>query len=88
MPVWHVSASLWGPRGAQLRSPGVIERASIRLLAQVGGDREWWIWNPKARIGHLRVDLTEDENALLPPMCIPVAFDAGESGPERRRSRR
>jgi hypothetical protein len=88
MPVWHVSASLWTPRGEQLRSPGVAERAAIGLLADVGGEREWWLWNPRARIGHLRVALTETENAALPPFCGQVAYDAGESGPERPRVRR
>jgi hypothetical protein len=87
MPVWHVSASLWTPRGEQLRSPGVIERAAGVLLAEVGGGREWWLWNPRARIGHLRVALTAAENDLLPPFCGQVAYDAGDSGPERRRTR-
>lgn len=88
MPVWHVSASLWSPRDEQLRSAGVIERASVPLLAEVGGDREWWLWNPQARIGHLRVALTAAENEQLLPACVPVAYDAGPSGPERNRTRR
>lgn len=86
MPVWHVSASLWGPRGGLLRSPGVIERASVRLLAEVGGEREWWLWNSRARIGHLRVALTPAEHDLLPPSCGTTTYDAGPSGPERRRT--
>lgn len=87
MPVWHVSASLWTHRSEQLRSPGVIERAAVALLAGVGGEREWWLWNPRTRIGHLRVALTTAENELLPPFCGAVS-DAGESGPERPRTTR
>lgn len=78
--------SLWAPAGTRLRSPGVLERAAIRLLHGVGGEREWWIWNPDALVGHLRVGLTAAEAASLPE-AGPVAFDAGPSGPERRRSR-
>jgi len=85
MPVWHVSASLWSPAGAKLRSPGVVERAAVRLLVGVGGDREWWIWNPAALVGHLRVALTPAEVAVLP--CGAAQDDAGPSGPERPRTR-
>jgi hypothetical protein len=86
MPVWHVSASLWSPREEKLRAPGVLERAAVGLLAGVGGDREWWIWNPRQLVGHLRVALTEQEFAVCPP-GVAVA-DAGPSGPQRRRRRR
>jgi hypothetical protein len=60
-----------------MRSPGMVERAAIALLAEVGGDREWWLWNPRARIGHLRVALTEAENDELPAFCGQVAYGAG-----------
>jgi hypothetical protein len=86
MPVWHCSLSLWTPdRAGKLRAPGRLERAAVRMLAEVGGGREWWIWNPAVRVGHLRVALTGEENALVPPGC--VVADAGDSGPERRRRR-
>jgi hypothetical protein len=87
MPVWHVSLSLWDPRtGARLRSPGLLERVAVAELAGVGGDREWWLWNPRARVGHLRVPVTTGEYALIPPGM--AEHDAGDTGPERRRTRR
>jgi hypothetical protein len=55
------------------------------MLAEVGGGREWWIWNPAVRVAHLRVALTAAEAGQVPPGC--VVADAGESGPERRRRR-
>jgi hypothetical protein len=57
----------------------------VRLLRGVGGDREWWLWNPGSRVAHLRVAVTDAEFELVPPGC--AAADAGPSGPERRRSR-
>ncbi len=47
--------------------------------------REWWIWNDEALVGHLRVGVTRDEDDVLPPGI--AVHDAGESGPERKRSR-
>lgn len=86
LPVWHVSASLWDPSGrSKLRAPGRLERAATGLLVAVGGDREWWIWRPTVQVGHLRVAVTGEEHARIPAGC--AAFDAGESGPERRRRR-
>jgi hypothetical protein len=84
MPVWHVSISLQSPRGELLASPGRLERAAIALLRGVGGGREWWLWNPKARVGHLRVAVTQAEHQQIPPAA--VVADAGPSGPERRRN--
>lgn len=85
MPVWHVSASLWTPARVKLRSPGVVERAAVRLLTGVGGAREWWIWNPAVLVGHLRVALTPAEYASMP--CGLAESDAGPAGPERPRTR-
>lgn len=86
MPVWHVSVSAWSRRTEQRQAvPQVCEREAVRLLHRVGGSREWWWWNPEALIGHLRVGLTEAEFAELPPM--QAVDDAGETGPERPRSR-
>lgn len=82
MPVWHVSVSLQSA-GAFLRSPGRLERIAVAALRSVGGDREWWIWNPQARVGHLRVAVTAEEFALIPAGC--AINDAGATGPERRR---
>ncbi|MGI5286615.1 hypothetical protein ACQEVF_25205 [Nonomuraea polychroma] len=56
----------------------------MRLLAGVGGEREWWIYSP-GRVGHLRVPVTAPEYELIPPGC--AVADAGESGPERPRTR-
>lgn len=71
--------------GRLLSLPAPLEAAAVRLLAGVGGDHEWWLWNPAARVGHLRVPVTSDEYALIPPGC--VVSDAGETGPRRPRTR-
>jgi hypothetical protein len=77
---------LWTPAGTgKLRAPGRLERAAVQLLADVGGDREWWIWRPAVQVGHLRVTLTPAECEQIPPG--QVIADAGDSGPERRRTR-
>lgn len=65
--------------------PKAAEREAVRLLAEVGGDVEWWIWSPQACVGHLRVALTVAEFEQVPPGC--VVADAGESGPQRPRTR-
>lgn len=57
----------------------------MKLLRAVGGDREWWFWHPDALVGHLRVGVTDAEHAMMPPGCAVI--DAGESGPERKRTR-
>jgi hypothetical protein len=84
LPVWHVSISIWTPDLRRVGAAGLAERHAIRLLAGVGNDREWWIWRPAARVGHLRVGLTVAEVASL--TCQPAEHDAGPSGPERRRT--
>lgn len=83
MPVWHASVSLQD-RSGFLRCPGRLERIAVQLLRGVGGEREWWLWNPRARVGHLRVAVTPEEYALIPPGCALSV--AGDSGPERRRT--
>lgn len=65
--------------------PVICEREAVKLLRGVGGDREWWWWNPDALIGHLRVAVTVAEHAVMPPGL--AVDDAGESGPERPRTR-
>lgn len=82
--MWHASVSLQSA-STFLRSPARLERAAVRLLRGVGGDREWWYWNPRAAVGHLRIAVTAAEYSLIPPGC--ALSDAGESGPERRRTR-
>ena len=69
-----------------LTLPRPLEVAAVRLLAGVGGDREWWIFRDGPAVGHLRVPLTPEEAAQLPPGC--AVADAGDTGPERPRSRR
>ncbi|MFE9099771.1 hypothetical protein [Actinomadura geliboluensis] len=85
MPVWHCSVSVWDPRReTRTAQPRLAEREAVRLLTGVGApDREWWIWVP-ALVGHLRVPVTKDEYAQMPPGC--VVADAGESGPRRPRT--
>lgn len=57
----------------------------MKLLTGVGGDAEYWFWNPAVLVGHLRVPVTAAEYARVPPGC--VVADAGESGPRRPRTR-
>ncbi len=85
-PVWHASVSVWTADGKRKRDePKAAEREAIRLLAEVGGEVEWWLWNPAAKVGHLRVAVTAEEFEQVPPGC--VIADAGESGPQRQRVR-
>lgn len=89
--MWHVSVSAWsGAQGERpSRAPQLVEREAVKLLSGVGGDVEWWIHNDAAAgglaVGHLRVPLTAAEVAVMPPGC--ALHDAGESGPERPRTR-
>lgn len=79
--------SLWSKDQARkLSAPGPAEQVGIRLLEGVGGNAEWWVWNPEERVGHLRVPLSAEEVLAIPPGC-PVG-DAGITGPERPRTRR
>lgn len=70
---------------AIITAPEVAEAEAVACLRGVGGDREWWYLNPDTGIGHLRVAVTPDEAAALPPGM--AEHDAGESGPERARTR-
>jgi hypothetical protein len=78
MPVWHVSVSVWKP------TPGLRDPRHGNLRG-VGGDREWWIWNDHARVGHLRLPVTAQEYSEIP--CGIAVHDAGPTGIERSRSR-
>jgi hypothetical protein len=67
-------------------SPVQAEAEAVKLLRGVGDPgREWWIWNPVALIGHLRVPVTAVEYEQVPAGCATA--DAGPSGPVRPRSR-
>jgi hypothetical protein len=85
MPVWHVSVSVWSRRYELVNAPNVAEREAVKALRGVGGDREWWLWNDTTNIGHLRVAVTPQEFEQIP--CGTAHHDAGESGPERPRTR-
>ena len=82
--MWHVSVSAWSRREVKSAQPAICEREAVRVLRGVGGDREWWWWNPDGLVGHLRVSVTEAEYARMPPG--QAVDDAGESGPERKRT--
>ena len=83
--MWHASVSIQRPGVGPVHQPRRVEAAAIEALAGVGDpDGEWWLWNVKARVGHLRVPVTADEAALIPPGV--VTMDAGETGPLRARS--
>lgn len=88
MPVWHASVSVWTADGRRQRDDErAAEREAVRILEGVGGDHEWWVWDLPivGKLGHLRVPLTRDEFALVPPGC--AISDAGETGPLRPRTR-
>jgi hypothetical protein len=86
MPVWHVSISVWSKdRTTKRDAPDQAEAEAVKLLRGVGDpDREWWIWNPDALVGHLRVPVTPAEYKQVPPGC--AVADAGETGPLRART--
>lgn len=83
--MWHVSVSAWSRREARSAQPVICEREAVKLLRGVGGEREWWWWNPDALVGHLRVAVTDEEHAAMPGGI--AVDDAGETGPERARTR-
>ena len=82
MPVWHASLSRLGPS-----TPGGAYRHAHRLLAGVGGDTEWWLYNRRSETGlivaHLRIAVTVEEFATMPNPC--TLADAGNAGTQRRR---
>jgi hypothetical protein len=78
--------SAWEPRTERrVIQPKLTEREAVRLLTGVGGESEWWLFSV-ARVGQLRVPVTGEESAQIPPGC--VVGDAGETGPQRPRTRR
>lgn len=87
-PVWHASISLQHRKLGYLDAPAEAERYAVAALAGVGGDREWWFWNVAAyrggAVGHLRVGVTPEEAAAIPPGL--AVHDAGETGLERART--
>jgi hypothetical protein len=83
--VWHVSVSAWSRREVKSSQPVICEREAVKLLRGVGGDREWWWFNPETLIGHLRVSVTGAEHEAMPEGA--AVDDAGETGPERPRTR-
>lgn len=91
--MWHASVSIQRPgRHRDRTDPEHIhERYAVEALRGVGGDHEWWIMRGPdvsasgITVGHLRVPVTDGEY-LLVPLGI-VTTDAGDSGPQRPRTR-
>jgi len=82
--VWHASISIASRGGGRLHQPKRAEANAIAALAGVGDPhREWWLYNPRARVGHLRIPVTLEELELIPPGI--VTMDAGATGPQRKR---
>lgn len=82
--MWHLSISVWSRRNEQVSVPDLAEKEAIRCLRGVGNDREWWVWNEAAGVGHLRVGVTDEEYQAMPDGV--AEHDAGETGPQRPRS--
>jgi hypothetical protein len=74
--------------------PELAEREAVKLLTGVGNDREWWIHRQGlfVPVSDLRVGLTDAEVDTMTAACDgllpPVVADAGDTGPERARTRR
>jgi hypothetical protein len=85
MPVWHTSVSVQTREHGLLHQPRYLERVAIDSLCGVGGTTEWWFYNTPSRVGHLRVAVTLDEFAQIPPGA--AVDDAGETGKRRKRTR-
>ena len=83
--MWHASVSLQRS-GRFLIDPATCERLAVRLLAGVGGNREWWTEGVHVHAGicHLRVAVTPDEHRLIGDGL--ATGDAGVTGPERPRT--
>lgn len=86
MPVWHASVSIRARRGRGpvVVDPALLEETALALCGGVGGSWERWRISP-AGIGHLHVPVTAAEFVEIPPGL--VVGDAGETGPERPRTR-
>lgn len=89
LPVWHASVSLQHRKYGWVNAPADAERYALEACRGVGGDREWWFYNTLTDhggpVGHLRVSVTLEEAAMIPPGL--AIHDAGESGLERKRVR-
>lgn len=89
--MWHASVSIQR-KGRWVDDPARLERLAITALRGVGGITEWWICGLRliaetgAVVGHLRVPVTDEEFDLIPGRFVPVA-DAGETGPQRLRTK-
>ena len=71
-------------RDKVMHSPTQLERYAIEACAGVGNDREWWIYETRQAIGHLRVGVTLKEYNHLGHYA--AVGDAGPAGPERPRT--
>lgn len=83
--MWHASVSAQDERRGPVAVESIVEKQAVKALAGVGGEREWWWYSP-GRVGHLRVPVTDDEYARMPPG--EALDDAGETGPQRPRTRK
>jgi hypothetical protein len=87
MPVWHASVSAQRD-GRFIDDEARLLRLAAGALRGVGGESEWWVYalmlNGPAIVGHLRVPVTPAEFLLVPPGLVTT--DAGETGPQRRRT--
>jgi hypothetical protein len=73
-------------RATKRDAPEQAEAEAIKVLRGVGdSSHEWWLWNPSALVGHLRVPVTPAEYDQVPPGCVTA--DAGDTGPRRARKK-
>jgi hypothetical protein len=85
--VWHVSVSIQRIGVAFVIDPDRAEELAVASLVGVGGDVEWWLptGDYKSAVAHLRVPTTAAEQRLIPAGL--VTMDAGNTGPQRPRTR-
>jgi hypothetical protein len=80
-PVWHVSVSTQQPGVELLDDEHLAHLVAHKMLAEVGvPERELWWWNPEAKVGHLRVHLTNGERLQMGPGVEELPDDHEEPG--------
>jgi hypothetical protein len=86
-PFWHASVTITTPDlKHRYNSANLIGHCAESALEDVGGDCEYWAWNSRHAVGHLRVPLTLAELGEL--ASWPAQHDARPHGIRRARTGR